>query len=84
MDKYAYIYPSEMAPLIKVKVIIKCKGQFGTANRPKGGLLNKVDTTTSDRFPSCSLLLLNGKVNFPKVKAILGHMTVSCSISKFN
>ena len=31
-DLYAYIYPSEMAPLIKVKVINKVKGQFGTEN----------------------------------------------------
>ena len=31
-DLYANIYPSEMAPLIKVKVINKVKGQFGTEN----------------------------------------------------
>ena len=36
------------------------------------GLLNKVDSATSDRFPNCSLLLLN----LSKVKVILGHMTV--------
>ena len=28
-DSYANIYPSEMAPLIKVKVINKVNGQFG-------------------------------------------------------
>ena len=49
-----------------------------------GGLINKVDTATSDRFPNCSSLLLNGKVHFSKVKVILGHVTVSCAISKFN
>ena len=35
-DLYAYIYPSEMAPIIKVKVINKVKGQIGTANQSKG------------------------------------------------
>ena len=39
-----------------------------------GGLINKVDTATSDRFPSCSSLLLNGKVIYSKVKVKLGHM----------
>ena len=43
-----------------------------------------MDTATSDRFPSCSSLLLNGKVNFSKVNVILGHMIVSSAISKFN
>ena len=36
MDYYAYIYPSEMDPLIKVKFVNKVKGQFGTANQLKG------------------------------------------------
>ena len=49
-----------------------------------GELINKVDAATSDRCQICSSLLLNGKVNFSKVKVILGHMTVSCAISKFN
>ena len=54
-----------------------------TRNDPNG-LLNKVDSATSDRFPNCSLLLLNLKVNLSKVKVILGHMTVSYDISNFN
>ena len=75
-----------MAFLIKVKVINKAKGQFGTANQPKGPrwIINIVDTATSDRFPSCSSLRLNRKVNFSKFKVIFCHMTVFCAISKFN
>ena len=46
--------------------------------------INKVDTAISDRFPRCSLLLLNGNVNFLKVNVIFGHMAVSCVISKLN
>ena len=33
---YTHIYPSEIAPLIKVKVVNKVKGQFGTGNHFKG------------------------------------------------
>ena len=34
-NQYVHIYPSEMAPLIKVKFIIKVKGQFGQIINPK-------------------------------------------------
>ena len=40
-------------------------------------LLNKVDNAISYRFPSCSSLLLNLKVNLSKVKVMLVHMKVS-------
>ena len=85
-DQYAYIYPSEMTPLIKVKVINKVKGKFVqqiNQNDPNG-LPNKVASATSNMFRSCSSMLLNGKVNLSKVNDMLGHMTVSCAISKFN
>ena len=50
-----------MAPLIKFKVMNKVKGQFGHQinQYDPSGLINKVDSATSDRFPSCSSLLLN-------------------------
>ena len=75
MDKYAYIYQFEMAPRFKVKDINKVIGLFGQQINQNGpsGLLNKVDSAKSDRFPRCSLLLLNLKVNLSKVKVILGH-----------
>ena len=43
------------------------------------GLLNKVDNAISYRFPSCSSLLLNLKVNLSKVKVMMVHMKVSCA-----
>ena len=60
-NQYAYIYSFKMSPLIEVKVIFKVNGQFVqilTQNDPNG-LLNKVDSATSDRLPGCSSLLLN-------------------------
>ena len=75
-----------MAFLIKVKVFNKVKGQFGTANQPKGPrwIINIVYIAASDKFTSCSSLRLNRKVNFSKVKVILCHMTVLGAMSKFN
>ena len=47
-------------------------------------LIYKVESAISYRFPSCSTLLLNLKVNLSNVNVILGNMTVSCAISEFN
>ena len=34
-NAYIYLYPTEMAPLIKVKIIFMVKGQFGHRINPK-------------------------------------------------
>ena len=75
-----------MVPHIKVKVINKVKGLYGQQVNQTDltGVLSKIDCTITDRFPSCSSLLQNLKVNLSRVKVLLGHMTVSCTISKFN
>ena len=64
-----------MAPLIKVKVINKVKGQFGTANQPKEPMCINLQSGHCN-IRHVSKLFFNGKVNFSKVNVILGHMTV--------